>query len=146
MLSAEERFLPKKRSKPTLQSSATEWEKKMIDGYDFVPTIGGRGQRHPHGLVGKVWEIKDPKTVRVGNCFLAGRLKKGDLFLCTGHSGDCFQNYCFVERYHGYEDKIIVVKYDLKKHWNFGSYGIGDAVEVELSVKQKVDILCQLNE
>ena len=90
----------------------------------FVSTYGGSGQSHPAGLVGRLWRIGDPATVNIGNCFLAGRLKAGDLFLCTGHTGDSFQNYIFVEEFancwHG------------RPQWTFGSYGIGDAIEVPL--------------
>ena len=93
--------------------------------HDFVPTIGGRGQHHLHGLVGSIWRIKDPKSVRIGDCFLAGRLKKGDLFLCVGHSGDCFQDYIYVEEY---ENCLIS-----KPEWRLGSYGMGDAERIEIA-------------
>jgi len=102
-----------------------EFNEKLIGPHDFVPTIGGRGQRHPHGLVGSLWRIKSPKSVRVGDCFLAGRLKKGDLFLCICHNGDCFQIYIYVEEY---ANCLIG-----KPEWNFGSYGIGDAERIDIT-------------
>ena len=102
------------------------------NGYDFVPTHGNRGQRHPRGLVNNIWRIKDPETVRMGHCFLKGRIKEGDLFMCIKHSGDCFQTYCFVEEY----SNCLIVK----ERWSFGSYGIGDAEivtpEVEVRYEQ----------
>ncbi len=100
--------------------------------HDFVPTFGKSGEHHIHGLVGILWRIRDPATVRVGDCFLAGRLKKGDLFLCTGHSGDCFQDYMFVEEY----ANCLIGKPEI----TFGSYGIGDAETVPLESGQ-FDIL-----
>jgi len=80
---------------------------------DFVQTSPcGRGEYHPRGLVGKLWRIKDPETVRVGHCFLQGRLKSGDLFLCINHSGDNFQDYIFIEKYsNGYRGR---------PQWEFG--------------------------
>ena len=98
---------------------------KFYGPHDFVQTSPcGRGQHHPHGMVGKLWRVKDPSSVRVGNCFLAGRLKKGDLFLCTEHSGDCFQTYIYVKEY----TNCLIGDPNL----NFGSYGIGDSEEVSL--------------
>jgi len=106
--------------------------KKINDNFygshDFVPTFGGRGQHHLHSLVGNIWRIKDPKSVCVGDCFLAGRLKKGDLFICIGHSGDCFQDYMYIEEY---ANCLIG-----KPEWSFGSYGIGDAEKIEITNKE----------
>jgi hypothetical protein len=80
---------------------------------------------HPDGLVGKLWRINNPDTIRIGNCFLAGRLKKDDLFLCVRHSGDSCQDYLYVEEYsNGYCGKPM---------WTFGSYGIGDSTPIEIS-------------
>ena len=99
---------------------------ELYGPHDFVQTSPcGRGQHHPHGLVGNLWRIRDADSVRVGDCFLKGRLKTGDLFLCVEHSGDCFQNYVFVEEY----ANCLIGKPALR----FGSYGIGDAEQVELA-------------
>ena len=104
--------------------SVAETIERLPMDYVFVPTIGGRGQRHPHGLVGNLFRIKTPESVRVGYCFMAGRLKPNDLWLCTAHSGDCFQTYIYVEECANY----LIGKPVL----NFGSYGIGDAELVEI--------------
>lgn len=108
--------------------------RELVTGpHDFVQTSPcGAGQRHPHGLVGRLWRINDPSTVRVGNCFLAGRLKSGDLFLCIRHNGDCFQDYIYVREY----ANCLVGK----PEWRFGSYGIGDATNVPID-KQGFDAL-----
>ena len=93
--------------------------------HDFVQTSPcGRGQHHPHGIVGHLWRLKDPETVRVGHCFLRGRLKANDLFLGVAHSGDCFQSYIYIDDY----TNCMVGR----PHWTFGAYGIGDAEEVPL--------------
>jgi len=93
--------------------------------HDFVQTSPcGKGQHHLHGFVGKLWRIKNPDTVRIGDCFLSGRLKKNDLFLCVKHSGDCFQSYIYVQEY---TDCLIG-----KDQWGFGSYGIGDSESIDL--------------
>lgn len=102
-----------------------ELNNQFYGPHDFVQTSPcGAGQHHPHGLVGNLWRIKTPQTVQVGHCFLAGRLKAGDLFLCVRHSGDCFQDYIFIEEY---SNALIG-----KPKWEFGSYGIGDAEYIEL--------------
>lgn len=115
-----------------LYDVARKINKQMFPDCDFVPTIGGRGEHHPHNRVGNLYRIKKPETVRVGHCFLRGRLKEGDLFLCTNHSGDCFQDYMYVEEY----SNVLVGN----KTWRFGSYGIGDSEKVELK-EGEFDIL-----
>lgn len=93
--------------------------------HDFVQTSPcGRGQHHPHGLIGTLWRVQDPSSVRVGNCFMKGRLRADDLWLGIAHSGDCFQTYMFVEEY----TNCLFGKPEL----TFGSYGIGDSVKFEL--------------
>ena len=93
--------------------------------HDFVPTCGGRGEHHPHGLVGTLWRIQSPETVRVGDCFMKGRLKKDDLWLGIAHTGDCFQDYIFIEEY----SNCLIGQ----PKYRFGSYGIGDSVAVPLN-------------
>lgn len=118
-----ERFLPQRTS--GIKQIVKELNDAFYGPHDFVQTSPcGRGEHHPHGLVGKLWRIKDPDSVRVGHCFLAGRLKAGDLFLCVAHSGDCFQDYMYVEEFSN------CLK--AKPEWQFGSYGIGDSDEVSI--------------
>lgn len=114
--------------KKSIKEIRNTLNEKVIGAHDFVPTIGGRGECHPHGLVGSLWRIRDPKSVRVGDCFLAGRLKKGDLFLCVCHSGDCFQTYMYVEKY---ANRLVG-----KPELNFGSYGIGDAEKIDITAEE----------
>jgi hypothetical protein len=48
--------------------------------------------------IGAMYRVRDTRQLsRVGHCWMAGRLKVGDLLLCVGHSGDCFFNYILVE-------------------------------------------------
>lgn len=110
----------------SIADAVKEINQEFYGDHDFVQTSPcGRGQHHPHGMVGNLWRIKDPDSVRVGHCFLAGRLKKGDLFLCVAHSGDCFQSYIYVQEY---ANCLIS-----KPEWSFGSYGIGDAETVDMA-------------
>jgi hypothetical protein len=109
----------------SIEDAANDILRKFYSDCDIVPTIGGRCQRHPHGLVGNLFRIKTPESVRVGNCFMSGRLKQGDLWLCTNHSGDCFQTYIYVEEY----ANCLIGNPAL----NFGSYGIGDSESVDLA-------------
>jgi hypothetical protein len=112
-------------------------EKEKSNG--AVPSMGfdiktePNGERHPEGIVGKLWKIKDPATFKVGNCFLNGRLMEGDIFLCVRHSGDCFQDYIIVEessnRFRG------------KPEFRFGSYGVGDSECLGLLTGSEIEIL-----
>ena len=111
-----------------LRKICRKLNEELIGSHDFVPTIGGRGECHPHGLVGNLWRIRNPESVSVGDCFLKGRLKKKDLFLCICHSGDCFQTYIYIEEY----DNCLIGK----PQWSFGSYGIGDADKIEISKEE----------
>ena len=94
----------------------------------IVPTIGGRFQRHPSGLVGYFFRVNNPDTIRVGHCFMNGRLKPGDLMLCTAHSGDCFQNYILIEEF--VNGCLGLPQY------KFGSYGVGDSDKVTFPVTE----------
>jgi len=109
----------------TLNDVSKKIMEDLLQDCDLVPTIGGRFLRHPHGMVGNLFRVQSPKSVRVGNCFMAGRLKVNDLWLCTKHSGDCFQEYIFVEEY----ANCLIGKPTL----SFGSYGIGDSEHVALN-------------
>ena len=108
-----------------LRALAREIEREILPPHDFVQTSPcGAGQHHPHGLVGVLWRIRDPDSVRIGHCFMRGRLRAGDLWLGVAHTGDCFQTYMHVEEY--------------ANGWlafaerTFGSYGIGDAESVDI--------------
>lgn len=106
-----------------LQDIAATIREQVTGPHDFVQTSPcGGGQRHPHGLVGYLFRVEEPEKIRVGHCFFAGRLKKGDLLLCTEHSGDCFQTYIFIEEY----GNCLV---GLPK-FTFGSYGMGGAQQL----------------
>jgi hypothetical protein len=129
-------WLNKIEKEKNLKSCSEEDNKnknKIYGPHDFVQTSPcGRGEHHPsycyvcyfHGLVGNLWRINDPNSVRVGDCFLNGRLKKGDLFLCIRHDGDCFQYYMYVS-----EASNCLTG---KPIWTFGSYGIGDAKRIDM--------------
>jgi len=112
-----------------MESIAQELRNNFYGAHKFVQTSPcGRGQVHLDGYVGCLFRIDNPDSIQVGDCFLKGRLKKGDLFLCTAHSGDCFQEYTFVREYsNGME---------LCKNYSFGSYGIGDSVKFTLTRKE----------
>jgi hypothetical protein len=90
---------------------------------EHVPTIGGRYQFHPAGLVGFLFRVVTPESIGIGDCpNVKGKLKPGDLIACMDHSGDCFQNYVMVQR-HGEELRAVV-------GMEFGSYGNGDCQKV----------------
>ena len=120
-----------------LEKLIIKFRTEITGSHDFVQTSPcGRGQRHPHGLVGKFWRIEDPETVRVGDCFLKGRLKSGDIFLCIGHGGDCFQNYIYTRVHDCNPWDGSVLDIETIKNLEFGSYGIGDAKEVDFNISE----------
>ena len=109
----------------TIRDLAKKAIEEMIGPYDFAQTSPcGRGQHHPHALVGVLWKVKNPLTVDVGDCFMNGRLKTDDLWLCIRHSGDCFQTYMYVKEY----ANCLIGKPEV----TFESYGIGDSESVGL--------------
>ncbi len=59
-----------------------------------------RGWRNGLEQNGGVYEVEDAgyANSRIGNCWMAGRLKKGDLLLCLEHAGDCFHNFMLIEK------------------------------------------------
>lgn len=101
-------------------------DKHFGDTHTFHPQPGGGVQRHAKGVVGKLFRIQDPKTVRVGNCWMAGRLLAGDLILCVRHSGDCFETYVLVKEFENGLEGIP------GSEW--GAYGHGDAIESKTQV------------
>lgn len=109
----------------SIEDMVKDFRERLTGPHDFVQTSPcGAGQRHPHGLVGGLWKIKTPESVKTGHCFMRDRLKEGDLWLGIAHTGDCFQTYMYVEDY----ANCFVGR----PKWTFGSYGIGDSEEVDL--------------
>lgn len=97
------------------------------EGADVVPSLGGRFENHPRGYVGRLFRVNNPNTIRVGHCFMRGRIKHGDLVLCVAHTGDWFQDYIFVAEYENGWKGL--------PNYRFGSYGIGDAERLDLILK-----------
>lgn len=98
-----------------VESLIGNWKDLKIPSFD-------RFQNHPANLVGWIFRIGEPETVRMGDCFFDGRLKKGDLVLCVRHSGDYFQDYIFLQEYENALEGL--------PDFNFGSYGIGKSERI----------------
>lgn len=81
-----------------------------------------RGQHHPEGYLRHLFRLGDPDEVRIGHCFMRGRLRRGDLVLCLKHSGDCFQDYFAVEQCGGSLKGLPGIR--------FGSYGVDGAEDL----------------
>jgi hypothetical protein len=115
------------------------WVKDIVDPndeYDFMPTHGHRYQRHRKGVINKIYRINEPDKVRVGNCFMKDRLKEGDLVLCVKHSGDCFQDFQFVEISKWFEAKLFT--YEVSKiECEFGAYESFGAMEEILELTEQ---------
>ena len=61
----------------------------------------GRGlpRWHANNSTGDVFRVEHPVVAsrRIGDCWMRGRLKKGDLVLCVDHTGDGFHDYILLE-------------------------------------------------
>jgi hypothetical protein len=101
--------------------------------YQIVPTIGGRVQRHPVGIVGGLFRVDEPETIRVGNCWMAGRLLQHDLILCLRHAGDCFQIYILVKEYDNALEGIV------GSRW--GAYGYGNSERIGTLTDEELRLL-----
>jgi hypothetical protein len=49
--------------------------------------------------IGSIYKVSPDDFSRVGNCWMKGRLKDGDLILCIEHSGDHFFDYVLIIPY-----------------------------------------------
>lgn len=76
-------------------------------------------QRHPDGFVGYLFRAMNPKLIRIGSCFFSGRLLEKDLVLCVEHTGDCFQDYIFIQEFSNGLKGL--------PDYRFGSYGMEGA-------------------
>lgn len=71
--------------------------------------------------IGTVYRVSVADNDRVGNCWMKGRLKDGDLILCKAHSGDCFFDYVLIDDTYSNGWKAILKS-------EFGAYFLGKPV------------------
>lgn len=86
--------------------------------------MSNRPQRLGGVHTGELYVIRPEDFGRVGNCWMKGRLKDGDLIIATGHSGDCFWTYCLVE--HGSVNVEGRQLYKVIPESSFGAYVLGE--------------------
>jgi hypothetical protein len=86
----------------------------MNEEYEYE-TVGR--QRHPIGVVGRVFQIKDANYAngRIGNHWMKGRLVKDDRVMCLQHSGDCYQTYTLLDEMRSFVAQFGA--YTLPKDW-----------------------------
>jgi hypothetical protein len=77
--------------------------------------------------IGALYRIRPEDFGRVGCCWMAGRLKDGDLVLCVAHSGDCFFDYILIYEYANGIEGI--------PGSSFGAYTLGSKVDYTPSAK-----------
>lgn len=86
--------------------------------------MSDRPQRLGGVHTGQLFTVRPEDFGRVGNCWMRGRLKEGDLIFSMGHSGDCFWTYCLVEH------DVFTVHgqglYKLIPESSFGAYVLGE--------------------
>jgi hypothetical protein len=79
--------------------------------------------------IGALYRVADERDLaRVGNCWMSGRLRVGDLLLCLAHSGDCFYDYMLVKEYDNGLEGIPRSK--------FGAYVLGEPSSPRLTSRQ----------
>lgn len=79
--------------------------------------------------------IAEKDFSRVGNCWMKGRLKVGDLILCMKHAGDCFWKYAIVENHFtlastGRQGYLLVAASA------FGAYTLGTPYEFQPTTRE----------
>jgi hypothetical protein len=83
-----------------------------------------RGVERTGGVkAGDIIEIKKADFSRVGNCWMRGRLKKGDLAIAIQQSGDCFWTYALLK--HDSVDIRNRPLYQIIPEARFGAYVLG---------------------
>jgi hypothetical protein len=89
-------------------------------------TIGrwSTGGHHP----GLVLTLSENDLERVGNCWMRGRLRAGDVVMCMEHSGDCFWNYALLE--------CFANGYRLIAGSKFGAYTLGTPHEWQPTTRE----------
>lgn len=71
--------------------------------------------------IGKLYILSESDLSRVGDSWMRGRLRAGDVVLCIAHTGDCFNDYLLVVSiYNG----LFSVKES-----RFGAYTLGTLLE-----------------
>jgi hypothetical protein len=66
---------------------------------------------------GTLYILEGKDLYRVGDCWMKGRLLAGDVVLCTGHSGDCFNDYVLIRPFYNGLEAILGA--------TFGAYVFG---------------------
>ena len=80
--------------------------------------------------------VTDAKSVCVGHCWMQGRLKKGDIALCVGHSGDGFHDFFLVDAsFSVYRDGKYIPSARLIMESRFGAYEWGGLLDYKLSAR-----------
>lgn len=77
----------------------------------------------PKDDIGKLWRVNDPESIWINNrCFLYGRLKTGDLLICTGYGDATYRTYAFVTEY--------IDCMTIEHQHNFSALRIGDSTPI----------------
>jgi hypothetical protein len=82
--------------------------------------------------IGALYVIGQDELHRIGNCPNKNLVSPGDVALCTGHSGDGFNDYVLVD----VQPDSVRARYGT----NFGAYDLRNCL-MELSDKERKDIL-----
>ena len=71
---------------------------------------------------------------RIGDCWMNGRVKIGDITMCIGHSGDCFHNFILLKHGVNFIKGIPESK--------FGAYNFGVEIKSWCPTMREFHLLC----
>lgn len=103
---------------------------------DVVGQGRWRGDHYP----GLVLRVLEDDNRRVGQCWMRGRLKEGDIIMCLEHAGDCFYNYALVRPNKSKNESIVTRDgkqvYQLIEGSRFGAYQLGTPHDWQPSTRE----------
>lgn len=78
--------------------------------------------------IGTLYTLEKNDLSRIGDCWLKGRLRAGDVILCVAHSGDCFNDYVLINPFLNGLNAILGSE--------FGAYVLGKKLNWQPSKKE----------
>lgn len=78
---------------------------------------------------GLVLVLREEDFAQVSNCWMKGRLKAGELIMCTKHAGDYFWYYALLEHVGKNTHNKEIYKLNLRSE--FGAYVLGETTSYQ---------------
>ena len=78
--------------------------------------------------IGTMYVLEEKDLSRIGHSWMEGRLRAGDVVLCTAHSGDYFNDYILIDVYSNGINAILGA--------SFGAYTMGTPTQWQPSARE----------